>query len=297
MSNTKCGYIAIIGRPNVGKSTLLNNILGEKLSITCRKPQTTRHQIMGIKTTEETQFIFVDTPGVHTNSQNALNHYMNKAAESIIDDVHVVLFLIESNKWTDVEDRVFKRLSQLDVPIIVAINKADMIKDKSIILPLIGKINQVSDKFITIPISAESGKNIPELEKIIEDCLPDSEFYYDPDLLTDRSDNFLVSEIIREKLMRSLGDEIPYQLTVEINQFKYDEIKEITDISATILVERKQQKAMVIGKGGSKLKEVGSSARVDIEKLIETKVYLQLWVKVKEGWADSEASIKNLGYY
>ena len=297
MTVKKCGYIAILGRPNVGKSTLLNHQLGEKLSITCRKPQTTRHQIIGIKTTETVQYVYVDTPGIHTNNRNALNQYMNKAAVSLIQDVDVILFLIEPNKWTDIETEMLEKLSKQKVPVIVVINKIDSAKDKTIILPLIKKIATIDETFVVMPISAKYGKGLEDLDRIIAEQLPDNDFYYDEELLTDRSQKFLVSEIIREKLMRALGDEIPYQLTVEINQFKFDEIKRITDISATILVERSQQKAMVIGKGGHKLKEVGTASRKDIEKMLETKVYLQLWVKVKEGWADSEASIKNLGYY
>jgi len=298
MNQKKCGYIAIVGRPNVGKSTLLNQILGEKLSITCRKPQTTRHQIVGVKTTEDTQFVYVDTPGIHSNNKNALNFYMNKAATSIIDDVSIVLFLIEPDKWTDVEKQLIERLAKLNssVEVIVVINKDDTVKDKTKLLPIIQKISAVSDRFNVIPLSAKLGKGLPELEKLIESKLPESYFYFEEDTLTDRSEKFLVSEIIREKLMRSLGDELPYQLTVEVNQFKYDEIKKITDISASIVVERKQQKAMVIGKGGHKLKEVGTAARNDIQEMLETKVYLQLWVKVKEGWASSESSLRNLGY-
>ena len=290
----KCGYIAIIGRPNMGKSTLLNHMLGLKLSITSRKPQTTRHQILGVKTVENGQYIFVDTPGIHSGGSRAINRYMNRAASSVIHDVDIILFLVQALKWTDEDQLVLKKLEQVDVPVVLLVNKVDKISDKNQLLPF---IQEVTDKYSfanVIPISAKQGDNIQQLEDYLLTQLPEAPPFFQNDEFTDRSTRFLTAEIIREKLVRELGNELPYQTTVEIERYKDEE--KITRIHALILVETKGQKVIVIGDKGARLKSIGTKARKDIETLIDRKVFLQLWVKVKSGWSDSEASLRSLGY-
>lgn len=290
---TKCGYIAIIGRPNVGKSTLLNHLLGQKISITSKKPQTTRHQILGIKTKGDTQMIFIDTPGIHTQNKKALNHYLNKAALTSLHDVDVILWLVEP-RWTDEEDFIAQKLIGITTPIILVINKIDRLGDKNKVLPI---MQELQTKFIfkdVVPISAEKGENLTTLCEVITCYLPEHEFIFKADELTDKSSRFLAAEIIREKLMRYLGEELPYATTVQIDSFK--ETETLDDISATIFVERTSQKAIVIGAGGTALKKIGTEARKDLEKLLEKKVMLRLWVKVKDNWADDDAALKSLGY-
>jgi len=293
VTQTHCGYIGIIGRPNVGKSTLLNTILGQKLSITCKKPQTTRHQILGIKTENGAQAIYVDTPGMHRNQEKALNRYMNRAASGIIHDVDVIVFIIEP-KWTPEEDWIVERLKHAECPVILAINKVDTIKDKAELLPLIESYAKKMNFAQIVPISAKQEKQVDALEKTLAQYLPKQDFIYPEDQITDRSERFLAAEIIREKLMRSLGQELPYVLTVEIDLFK--EQGGIYDIAATIYVQRDSQKAIIIGAKGQKLKEIGTEARLDMQKMFEQKIHLQLWVKVRENWADDERMLRQLGY-
>jgi len=289
----RCGYVALIGRPNVGKSTLMNHILKQKISITSRKPQTTRHRILGVKTTDTEQIIYVDTPGMHV-SDRAMNRYMNKSASSILHDVDVILFIIEAHKWTDEDDHVLLQLKDSAVPIIVLLNKIDKIQNKEKILPLIAELSTKIDYKEIIPISATKGTNVKELENTILQYLQHSEAYFPIDQITDKSERFMAAEIIREKLMRELGQELPYDLTVEIE--KYSGKDKLTKIAALIWVSRSSQKAIVIGKNGDRLKSIGKKARIDIEKLVGTKVFLELWVKVKEGWADDIRALKSLGY-
>jgi len=290
----KCGYIAIIGRPNVGKSTLLNRILGQKLSITSRKPQTTRHRIHGVKTVKDIQWVYVDTPGLHQKEKHLLNKFMNRAVKSAIRDVDVIVFMIDSRGRVPDDQFVFEALKEVKVPIIFVLNKVDKIKLKETMLPELEKAQQETLFKDVIPISAHKGDNVEKLEKLIADYLPEGAHLFPAEQITDRPDRFLCSEIIREKLMRQLGDELPYALTVQIEDFK--EEKEINRINATIFVERDGQKAIVIGEGGNVLKEVGTKARKDMEKMFEKKVFLKLWVKVKGGWSDDERSLKSLGY-
>ena len=292
--NFKCGYIAIIGRPNVGKSTLLNHILGVKLSITSRKPQTTRHQILGVKNVEAGQFIFVDTPGIHSGGGRAINRYMNRAASSVIHDVDVILFLVQALKWTDEDQLVLNKLQQVEAPVVLLINKVDRVAEKDQLLPFLAQMSEKYDFKNILPISALQGDNLQELQDYLLGLLPVSPAYFKGDEYTDRSVRFLVAEIVREKLVRELGKELPYQTTVEIEQYKDEE--KITRINALILVETKGQKVIVIGDKGARLKSIGTKARKDIETLIGRKVFLQLWVKVKAGWSDSEASLRSLGY-
>lgn len=291
----RCGYVAIIGRPNVGKSTLLNRILGQKISITAHKPQTTRHRVLGIKSTFNSQIIFVDTPGIHAGKKSALNRYMNRAATSSITDVDVVLFLVDQLKWLEEDEYVLKKLLNCGAPVILVINKLDKVKDKEKLLPHMEKLASQYDFAQVIPISARNGEGVDVLEKTIVEILPVSPPYFPLDQVTDRSLRFMAAEFIREKLMRTLGEEVPYSLTVEIE--KFEEQKNLIRIHAVIWVSRDSQKGIIIGKQGRQLKTIGELARKDMEQAFESKVFLQLWVKVKEGWSDDERALRTLGYH
>jgi GTP-binding protein Era len=288
------GYVAIVGRPNVGKSTLLNYIVGQKVSITADKPQTTRHQILGVKTTNNCQVVYVDTPGIHSGGKRAINRYMNKAATSIIQDVDVVVFVVQALKWTDEDQSVLEKLKQSSLPVILVVNKVDWITEKARLLPYLKEIQDKHDFTAVIPISALKGTHVDDLEKQIQKFLPEGTPFFPEDQLTDRSVRFLAAEIIREKLVRELGEELPYQTTVEIESFK--EEPGLTRIHALVLVETKGQKTIVIGSKGERLKSISTSARLDIEKLIEQKVFIRIWVKVRKGWSDDEQALLSLGY-
>lgn len=290
----RCGYVALVGRPNVGKSTLLNHLLGQKISITSRKPQTTRHRIHGILTDNNCQMVFVDTPGVHQERDKAINRAMNKAALSTMSDVDVVVFLVDRLQWTDEDELVLENLKQLSVPIILAINKVDKVIDKNKLLPHMQTLASYLSWSELIPISAKNGHNQHLLLDAIRSRLPESDFYFDEEQVTDRSEKFIASELIREKLMRQLGDEVPYKVAVEIEQ--YQEEPNLVRIDALIWVERDGQKRIIIGKNGERLKQVGSDARKDIERMLDKKVMLKLWVKVKQSWSDDERMLKSLGY-
>lgn len=292
--NTQSGYIAIVGRPNVGKSTLLNALLGQKISITSPKPQTTRHNLLGIKTLETQQLIFVDTPGLQVSPQKALNRIMNKNALGIVQDVDVVVFVVEGMQWRDEDEWVLQRLKNNKVPVILVVNKVDKISPRERLLPFLQKMTEKYNFAAICPLSAKDHDNLDGLEQEIVQRLPENDFIFSEDQLTDKSERFLVAELIREKLMLLLGEELPYQTTVEIEQF-VDE-QNITKISGLIWVERDGQKAIVIGKGGLMLKKIGSQARQDIEKLLDKKVFLQLWVKVKADWSDNDRALRQLGY-
>jgi GTP-binding protein Era len=294
MNDFRCGYIAFVGRPNVGKSTLLNRILGQKISITSRRPQTTRHRVLGIKSQPAAQLIYVDTPGIHDFSGRAMNRHMNRTASSVLQDVDVVVFLVDGLHWTADDDLVLKKLGQITSPVILAVNKIDLLGNREELLPRLQVLSEKYRFLHIIPISAGKGDNVGELEAAIERLLPLAPPLFPEDQVTDRSVRFLAAELVREKLFRKLGKELPYGLTVEIEQFKSD--TNITHIHALIWVERKSQKYIVIGKQGRMLKEVGIEARRDIEVLIDGKVNLKLWVKVKEGWADDERALHSLGY-
>lgn len=290
----RSGYVGLIGRPNVGKSTLMNHMIGQKISITSHKPQTTRHRILGIKTTDTMQFVFVDTPGMHQAGKHAMSRYLNRAASSTINDVNVVVFLIEAVSFTAEDAQVLEKLKTLEVPVILAINKVDRLTDKTRLLPFIAEMSQKMAFADVLPVSALKDINLQEIEQSIAKYLPECEPFFDEDQVTDRSVRFLAAEIIREKLTRTLHQELPYNLTVEIEQFKPEE--EQTLIHAVIWVERENQKGIVIGNKGERLKEIGRQARIDISKLIERRVHLELWVKVKEGWSDDERALHSLGY-
>jgi GTP-binding protein Era len=290
----RCGYVAIVGRPNVGKSTLLNHILGQKLCITSRKPQTTRHTLLGIKTEADLQMIFVDTPGIHTNQERAINRVMNRSAASVIADVDLVIFVVDRFEWSEADEYVAKHLSNSTVPVIVAVNKVDMVEDKQALLPhlqfLAGKVNAAE----LIPLSALRKTNLDELEEKIKTYIPENMHMFPDDQITDRSERFLAAEIVREKITRQLGAEVPYQVTVEIEEFRAE--KKVTHISALILVEREGQKKIIIGTNGERIKKIGAQARADMESLLDCKVMLRTWVKVRSGWSDDERALRSLGY-
>lgn len=291
----KCGYIAIVGRPNVGKSTLLNRILGQKLSITSRKPQTTRHQILGMKTTEDVQAIYVDTPGLHEGySEKALNRYINKVASNTIKDVDLVVFVVDRTKWMPEDEVVLQKIIAANVPCILVINKVDHLADKSTLLPHLQDVSEKMNFLEVVPVSAKLGNNVEALEQSIAKYIPEGMHFYDRDQFTDRSVRFLAAELVREKIMRQLGDELPYSMTVEIEKFEDD--GRLITIHALILVEREGQKKILIGDKGERIKQIGTDARLDMEKMFDSKVMLNTWVKVKGGWADDERALKSLGY-
>ena len=292
---TYCGFIAIVGRPNVGKSTLLNKILGQKISITSRKAQTTRHRIVGIKTEGPYQEIYVDTPGLHIEEKRAINRLMNRAASSAITDVDLVIFVVDGTHWNDDDEMVLNKLRKTNVPVVLAINKIDNIKHKDDLLPFITEISRKFTFTDIVPISAEKGNNLEVIENIVRQSLRPGVHHFPEDYVTDRSQRFMASEIIREKLMRFMGEELPYSVTVEIEQFKVNE-RGTYEINALILVERDGQKKIVIGHKGEKLKKIGTEARLDMARLFDNKVHLELWVKVKSGWADDERALRSLGY-
>lgn len=292
---TYCGFIAIVGRPNVGKSTLLNKILGQKISITSRKAQTTRHRIVGIKTEGAYQKIYVDTPGLHIEEKRAINRLMNRAASSAIGDVDLIIFVVDGTHWNADDEMVLNKLRNAKAPVVLAINKVDNIKNKDDLLPFITELSSKFNFAHIVPISAQRGNNVHELEKIVRQSLREGVHHFPEDYVTDRSQRFMASEIIREKLMRFTGEELPYSVTVEIEQFKVNE-RGTYEINGLILVEREGQKKMVIGAGGQKIKTIGMEARADMERLFDNKVHLELWVKVKSGWADDERALRSLGY-
>ena len=292
---TYCGFVAIVGRPNVGKSTLLNRLLGQKVSITSKKPHTTRHRIMGIDTDGDYQIVYVDTPGLHIEEKRAINRLMNRAATSSLGDVEMVVFVVDGTQWTKDDDMVLNKLRRMSCPVVLAINKIDNVESKEILLPHMQWLAQQMDFADIVPISAEKGTNVETIAKLAKSRLKPSLHYFPEDYITDRSSRFMAAEIIREKLMRFTGDELPYSITVEIERYQVDE-KGVVHINGLILVERSGQKRMVIGNKGEKLRTIGTEARLDLERLLEQKVYLELWVKVKSGWADDERALRSLGY-
>lgn len=293
-SPSRCGYVAIVGRPNVGKSTLLNHILGQKLAITSRKPQTTRHTLLGIKTEGPVQAIYVDTPGMHKDNDKALNRYMNRSASAALKDVDVVVFVVDRTRWTDEDQMVFERVKFVQCPVILAVNKIDRLDDKGELLPHLRWLAEQLPEAEVVPISAQNGQNLETLEKLVGERLPEGEHFFAEDEITDRSSRFLAAELVREKVMRQLGAEVPYQVTVEIEQFKQE--GRILHIHALILVERDGQKKIIIGDKGERIKRIGQDARRDMENLFASKVMLNLWVKVKSGWSDDERALRSLGY-
>jgi GTP-binding protein Era len=287
------GYIAIVGRPNVGKSTLLNRIVGQKISITSRKPQTTRHRITGIYTGKDAQYIFVDTPGFQLQHKSALNRAMNRSVTNVLGEVDVVVLVIEALRFGPADKQVVELLPK-NRPVILAINKIDRAKDKSQLLPFLEKMAEAFPFAEIVPVSASHGTQVNELLKSIKAYLPENPPIYEEDEITDRSERFLAAEIVREKVFRHLGEEVPYSVSVEIDKFVQE--GNLRKIYASIIVDKDSQKAIIIGKKGEKLKTISTLARQEMEKLFDGKVYLEVWVKVKSGWADDERAVKSLGY-
>ncbi len=291
----RCGFIAIVGRPNVGKSTLLNHVLHQKISITSRKPQTTRHRILGIKTIGANQFVYVDTPGMHKSQKKAINRMMNQTATSALDGVDVVLFVVERLVFNEEDQIVLEALRKVKVPVLLLINKCDLLETRERLLPHIERLSKLRDFAEIIPLSVLGGHNIDTVENCVQKYLPTGPFMYPEDQITDRSSRFMAAEIIREKITRQLGDELPYEVTVEIEKYTIQDA--VVHIHALILVDKESQKQIIIGAKGDRLKTIGSAARVDMEKAFESKVMLNLWVKVKSGWADDERALQSLGYH
>lgn len=290
----RCGYIAVVGRPNVGKSTLINTMIGEKVSITSKKPQTTRNRVLGVVTNDNAQFVFVDTPGFQTKHGNALIRGMNRSVRSTISDTDVIVLVIESGGWRADDEKVLKLIDPNAKNVILVLNKVDLMKKRDELLPLMAESMKKFPFAQIVPVSAEKGKQVPELMQEIEKLLPESEPYYDPDIYTDKSPRFLAAEIIREKAFRLLGDELPYGIAVTID--KWVEENKKADIIATLIVERDAHKGIVIGAGGEKLREISRLARADIAEMLDKQVYLEVWVRVRKGWNDDARALKTLGY-
>ena len=286
--------VAIVGRPNVGKSTLLNHLLGQKLSITSRKPQTTRHQVLGVSTVENTQLIYVDTPGMHLGQSKAINRAMNKAAASALNDVDLTLFLCDRTKWTEEDEVVLELVGRHRTPVALVINKVDLMEQKSELLPFTKGLSARCEFDAVFPISALRAHGLSELADYVATQAPAGPHLFPEDQITDRSQRFLAAELVREKIVRQLGDELPYATAVEIETFEQDK-RGILHINALILVEREGQKKILVGESGGRLKAIGTSARRDMERAFDSKVMLKLWVKVKSGWSDDIRALKTLG--
>ena len=290
----RCGYVALVGRPNVGKSTLLNHLLRQKLAITSRKPQTTRHVMLGVDTEGDAQAIYVDTPGIHEHADREINRYMVRSAAAVLDDVDLALLVLERDRWTREDELVLGHVTSAKTPCIAVLNKVDQLKNKALLLPAMDALQQRHPFDAIVPVSALKGEGLDALRGEVLKALPEGPHHFPPDQVTDQSERFLVAEIIREKLMRRFGDEIPHRTAVVIE--RYVEGGDVVDIAADIYVERSGQKRIIIGNEGEKLKLVGREAREDIERFLERRVMLRLWVKVRPGWTNSAAGLKRMGY-
>lgn len=290
----RSGYVAIVGRPNVGKSTLLNRLIGQKISITSSRPQTTRHRILGISTRPDAQLVYIDTPGLHLGSRRAMNRIMNRTAAGTLEEADLAVFVVEAPQWTEEDEHVLGLLRAAGIPAVLAINKIDRMSDKTRLLPYIASVRERHEFVDVVPLSALKGTQVTEFEDVVARLLPEGPALFPEDQVTDRSERFLAAELVREQLMRRLGQEVPYGIAVEIEN--YVEEDGLVRIAALIWVERDSHKAIVIGKGGHVLKAVGQEARLAMERQLDTRVYLQLWVKVKENWSDDERALRGLGY-
>ena len=289
----RCGFVAIVGRPNVGKSTLMNHLIGQKISITSKKAQTTRHKVNGIYTDEKKQVIFVDTPGFQTDYRNAVNDRLNLNVTEAMSGVDAIILVVEALRFTQADRTVMKQLPK-NVPVVLAVNKADKSKDRLLLEAFIAEIKSEFEFAAVVAVSAKHGLGLSELMMSVEPYLPESIPMYPEDMVTDKSSRFLASEIVREKLFRYLGEELPYAMNVEIEQFEVEE-SGLHRIYVAVLVDKDSQKAILIGKGGERLKKISTEARLDMEKLFDSKVFLKVWVKVKSGWADDVRFLKELG--
>jgi GTP-binding protein Era len=292
--NTYCGYIALIGRPNVGKSTLMNRLIKQKISITSRKPQTTRHRVLGIHTKDNYQFIYVDTPGIHREEHQAMNKMMNQTAKRVLDDVDVAVMIMDAHHWQPEDEDILTLVKQTSKPTILVINKVDRIKDKENLLPLIQTMQEKHTFTAIIPLSARTGVQVDNLENQLQQFLPASPHFFAADQVTDRSTKFICSEIMREKVFRFCGQELPYATSVEIESFKEDD--KLITMHVLIIVDKENHKRMLIGNKGEKMKEMATQARLDMQRLLDKKIMLKCWVKVKSGWADNIRMLRQLGY-
>ena len=290
----RCGFASVVGRPNVGKSTLVNRIVGRKFSITSNRPQTTRHRISGIATSGRSQIVFVDTPGIHKGRTRALNRYMNRVASRALIGVDLIIMVVEASGWIPDDDHILARIGAQTVPVVLVLNKIDRIKHREALLPVLGDMARRYDFAAAVPVCARTGENLNRLCSVVETRMPIGSPMFPEEQFTDRSEAFLVAEMVREKLIRRLGQELPHRLTVEIERF--DEQERRTLINALVWVERKQHKAIVIGRDGSRLKEAGTAARLDITRMLGRPVHLEIWVKVREGWSDDERALRGLGF-
>ncbi|MGO4220840.1 GTPase Era [Lysobacter sp. TAF61] len=291
----RAGHVAVIGRPNVGKSTLVNALVGAKVSITSSRPQTTRHQLLGIATFPEGQLLLVDTPGIHREQKRAMNRWMNRAARGALEGVDTALLVVRAGQWDDEDSLAFDALKKAGMPVVLVVNQVDRMKDKAALLPYLAKVSEGRDFAGVHPISALKRSGLEALVKTVLAQLPEQEALYGEDEITDKSQRFLAGEMVREQLMRQLGEELPYATTVEIEKFEVD--GNLLRIGAVIWVERDGQKAIVIGKGGERLREIGARARQQMERLFGSKVFLETWVRVREGWSDDEAALRAFGYH
>ena len=290
----RCGFVAIVGRPNVGKSTLVNRIIGRKLCITSSRPQTTRHRILGVVTSDTSQIVLVDTPGMHRRRKRALNRYLNRVATRALIGVDLVAMVVEATGWTPDDDPVVERVGAESAPAILVVNKIDQARGRTAILPLLGDAAGRHDFAAIVPVCARTGENLDRLESVVESRLPFGPPVFPQEQFTDRSERFLITEIVREKLIRRLGQELPHRLTVEVERFV--ERKRRTEINALVWVERKQHRSIVIGRGGGRLKEAGTAARAEISRMLGRPVHLEIWVKIRAGWSDDELALQGLGF-
>jgi GTP-binding protein Era len=291
----RAGQVAVIGRPNVGKSTLVNALVGAKVSITSNRPQTTRHQLLGIATFPEGQLLLVDTPGIHREQKRAMNRWMNRAARGAIEGVDAAMLVVRAGQWDDEDALAFDALRNAGVPVVLVVNQVDRLKDKTALLPYLAKVSEGREFAAVHPISALKRKGLEALVRDVLTLVPEQPALYEEDEITDKSQRFLAGELVREQLMRQLGEELPYATTVEIERFVVDGA--LLRIGAVIWVERDGQKAIVIGKGGERLREIGAQARQQMERLFGAKVFLETWVRVREGWSDDEAALRAFGYH
>ena len=290
----RCGFVTVVGRPNVGKSTLVNRVLGRKLSITSNRPQTTRHRILGIATSDTSQIVFVDTPGMHRGHARALNRYMNRVASRALIGVDLAVMVVEASGWTPGDDPILKRVGAEAAPVVLVLNKIDRIKRREAMFPILADTARRHAFAAIVPVCARTGENLDRLRSVVKTHLPVAPPMFPAGQLTDRSDAFLAAEIVREKLIRRLGQELPHRLTVEVEQFVEEERR--TLINVLVWVERKQHKAIVIGKDGGRLKNAGRAARADIARMLGRPIHLEIWVKVREGWSDDERALQGLGF-
>jgi GTP-binding protein Era len=290
----RCGYVALIGRPNVGKSTLLNALVGQKVSITSPKPQTTRHRIVGIMSGPGFQAVFLDTPGLHARMHRGLNRAMNRAALGSLAEADLLLVVLDATRFTREDEAVLERVRQAGKPAVLIVNKCDKVKPREKLLPTLDRLSAMHAFDAVVPLSALKGDNVDRLKDVIAPLLPEGEAIYAEDQVTDRSERFLAAEIVREKLTRVLQEELPYGISVEIERWEEEDGRLL--IGAVIWVEREGQRKIVIGEGGQRLKEVGQAARLDINEMLERRIHLELWVKVRENWADNEAALRQFGY-